>query len=73
MQASERWCSLLAVPVTARRGVPFPYSGDFTPYATTPWTGPAKTFTMALLRSFHTIGIGPVALRYFNVYGPEWI
>jgi nucleoside-diphosphate-sugar epimerase len=41
-------------------------------YANTTLYGAAKAFNEALLRSFHDMyGLGYVALRYFNVYGPR--
>ena len=50
----------------------FPTGEDHHPYANDTLYGAAKTFNEGLLRSFHaTHGLGYVALRYFNVYGPR--
>jgi UDP-glucose 4-epimerase len=50
----------------------FPTPERHHPYANDTLYGAAKTFNEGLLRSFHaTHGLGYVALRYFNVYGPR--
>jgi UDP-glucose 4-epimerase len=50
----------------------FPTTERHHPYANDTLYGAAKVFNEGLLRSFHAMsGLGYVALRYFNVYGPR--
>lgn len=50
----------------------FPTPETHAPYNNRTWYGAAKTANEAMLRSFHDMhGLGYVALRYFNVYGPR--
>jgi UDP-glucose 4-epimerase len=50
----------------------FPTSERHHPYANRTLYGAAKLFNEQLLRSFNDMhGLGYVALRYFNVYGPR--
>lgn len=50
----------------------FPTPETQHPYHNDTFYGAAKVFNEGMLRSFHTMsGLGYVALRYFNVYGPR--
>jgi UDP-glucose 4-epimerase len=50
----------------------FPTAEDHHPYNNQTWYGTTKLMLEGLLRSYHAMhGLGYVALRYFNVYGPR--
>ena len=49
----------------------FPTTEDHHPYNNRTFYGAAKTFNEGMLRAFNDMyGLGYLALRYFNVYGP---